>query len=74
MGSGAPGTSRGPSPRLVELEANSRHARERYRLYKAKAYGPGPTSPERLRRLERESELAERRLQRARTGARHAKA
>jgi hypothetical protein len=73
MGPGAPGASSGPSTGLVELEANSRHARERYRLYKAKAYGPRPTSPEHLRRLERESELAGRRLQRARTGARHAK-
>lgn len=69
MGSWAPGGSTDPSPRLVELEANSRHARERYRLYKAKAYGPRPTSPARLRRLERESELAERRLERARAGA-----
>jgi hypothetical protein len=65
MGSGAQGANRGPSPRLVELEANARHARERYRLYRAKAYGPKPTSPGRLRRLKRESELAERRLRRA---------
>lgn len=74
MGSGAPGPSKGPSLRLVELEASSRYAGERYQLYKAKAYGPKLTSPERLRRLERESELAERRLERAKAEARHAEA
>jgi hypothetical protein len=72
MGSGARGANRGP--RLVELEANARHARERYRLYRAKAYGPKPTSPGRLRRLKRESELAERRLRRPKAGARDDKA
>ena len=51
--------------RLVELEAEARHARERYRLYRAKAYGPRLTSPVRLRELERQSKLAESRLDRA---------
>jgi hypothetical protein len=72
MDSGAPGPSKGPSLRLVELEANSRYARERYQLYKAKAHGPRLTSAERLRRLERESQLAERRLERAKAGLRDA--
>jgi hypothetical protein len=51
--------------RLVELEAEARHARERYRLYRAKAYGPRLTSAGRLRELERQSKLAESRLGRA---------
>jgi len=50
------------------LEAEARYARERYRLYRAKAYGPRPTSPARLRELERMSKLATRRLDRVRTG------
>jgi hypothetical protein len=58
----------------VELEANARYARERYRLYRAKAYGPSLTSPERLRRLERESKLAKRVLERARAGTGDAQA
>ena len=74
MDSGAPGPSNGANLRLVELEARSRYARERYQLYRAKAYGPRPTSPERLRRLQRESELAERRLERAKAGGRDGEA
>jgi hypothetical protein len=70
----APGPSKGPSLRLADLEESSRYARERYRIYKAKAYGPKLTSPERLRRLERESQLADRRLERAKAEARHAEA
>ena len=54
------------SRRLAELEADARHASERYRLYRAKAYGPRLTSAGRLRELQRESEFAKRRLQRAR--------
>jgi hypothetical protein len=52
--------------RLAELEAEARHADERYRLYRAKSYGPRLTSSGRLRELERISRLAESRLQRAR--------
>ena len=48
--------------RLTELEAEARRASERYRLYRAKAYGPRLTSAGRLRELERESESAQRRL------------
>ena len=54
------------SPRLEALEAEARYARERYDLYRAKAYGPRPTSPARLRELQRIHERAESRLRRAR--------
>jgi hypothetical protein len=46
------------------LEVEARYARERYQLYRAKSYGPRPTSPARLRELERAWKLAESRLQR----------
>jgi hypothetical protein len=55
-------------PELERLHAEARHARERYRLYKAKAYGPRPTSVARLRELERACESAESRLRRAQQG------
>ena len=58
-------TSTDSKRRLVELEAAARHARERYQLYRAKAYGPRLTSAGRLRELERQSKLAESRLSRA---------
>jgi hypothetical protein len=61
------GSTRESSRRLTELEAEARHASERYRLYRAKAYGPRLTSAGRLRELQRESEFAERRLQTARS-------
>ena len=48
--------------RLAELEAEERYSRERYQLYRAKAYGSRLTSPGRLRELERRSKLAKRRL------------
>jgi hypothetical protein len=61
-----PDSTRESRRRLNELEAEARHAGERYRLYRAKAYGrPHLTSAGRLRELERESKLAESRLQRA---------
>jgi hypothetical protein len=50
------------SDHLDELRANARYARERYQLYKAKSYGPRPTSPARLRELERAHEDAQARL------------
>jgi hypothetical protein len=50
---------------LDDLRAKARHARERYQLYKAKAYGPRPTSPARLRELQRAYEQAEARLRAA---------
>jgi len=57
----------GDDRHLIRLEAEARHASQRYRLYKARTMGPGPTDPARLRRLERERERAETRLRRART-------
>ena len=47
---------------LEELRAEAQYARERYQLYKAKAYGPRPTSLARLRELQRLYEYAEARL------------
>ena len=48
-----------------DLAAEARYAREKLALYKAKAYGPSLTSPAKLRELQRASELADLRLQRA---------
>jgi hypothetical protein len=45
--------------RLNELRAQALHARQRYDLYKAKAYGQRPTSPARLHELERACARAE---------------
>jgi hypothetical protein len=45
--------------RLGERRVQARFARERYDLYKARAYGPRLTSPSRLRELERECARAE---------------
>lgn len=52
--------------RLEALEANARYATERYRLYRARVSGPNPTSTSRLGELQREAELAELTLTRAR--------
>jgi hypothetical protein len=52
--------------RMADLEAEDRYHRERYALYRAKTYGPRPTSPARLRTLRLTSEAAERRLRQAR--------
>ena len=60
-----PTPGKAASARLVELEAEERYARERYQLYKAKAYGSRLTSAGRLRELERRSMLAKMRLDRA---------
>jgi hypothetical protein len=65
MDPGTRGGRTGSNHRLVELEAEARHASERCRLYRAKAYGPRLTSAGRLRELERQSKLAECRLGRA---------
>jgi hypothetical protein len=51
-----PGTS---AARLDELRAQAQYARQRYDLYKAKAYGPRLTSPARMRELEREASRTE---------------
>jgi hypothetical protein len=52
---------------LARLEAEARYHRERLALYRAKAYGPSPTSPTRLRELERTSAGAQARLEHAHT-------
>lgn len=52
--------------RIEELEAEARYHRERYDLYRAKAYGPRATSPSRLRELELAHRAAESRLRQAR--------
>jgi hypothetical protein len=52
--------------RMADLEAEARYHHERYALYRAKTYGPRPTSPARLRTLRLASEAAERRLRHAR--------
>jgi len=54
---------------LEQLRAQARHARQRYDLYKAKAYGPRPTSATRMRELAREAEAAEARLRAAQVEA-----
>ncbi len=51
--------------RIEELQAEARYHRERYELYKAKAYGPRLTSPARLRELERRHQGADSRLRAA---------
>ena len=58
------------SPTVESLEAEARYARERYALYRAKTYGPRPTSLTRLRELERIHQGAEARLARAREARR----
>jgi hypothetical protein len=50
---------------LEELRRDARYSRERADLYRAKSYGPRPTTPARLRELERVSEAAEARLEHA---------
>jgi len=57
---------------LDDLRVQARYARERYDLYKAKAYGQRPTSPARLRELQRASDLAEARLRAAEADERRA--
>jgi hypothetical protein len=52
---------------LARLEAEARYHRERLALYRAKAYGPRPTSLTRLRELERTSAGAQARLEQAHT-------
>jgi hypothetical protein len=55
--------------RLAQLQAEARHARERFDLYRAKVYGPRPTSLTRLRELERACEAAEARFRHAQNEA-----
>jgi hypothetical protein len=53
------------SNRLEDLRDEARYHRERRDLYRAKMHGGRPTSPARLRELERTLALADSRLQRA---------
>lgn len=48
--------------RLEALRAEARYHRERFDLYRAKSYGLRPTSPVRMRELERARDLAQERL------------
>jgi hypothetical protein len=50
---------------LERLRADARYHRERLELYRAKAYGPRPTSATRLRELERAHQVAQDRLDHA---------
>ena len=51
--------------RLDDLRAQAQHARQRYELYKAKAYGQRATGPARMRELQRASDQADARLKAA---------
>jgi hypothetical protein len=51
---------------MGQLEAEERYHRERLALYRARSYGPNPTSPARLRELGRIWEAAKARLTHAR--------
>ena len=55
---------------LERLRADARYRRERLDLYRARVYGPRPTSPARLAELERDYEFAAERLSRATAVAR----
>jgi predicted nucleic acid-binding Zn-ribbon protein len=50
------------SERIDDLRAAVQHARQRRDLYQAKMYGLRPTTPVRMRELERELAAAEDRL------------
>jgi hypothetical protein len=49
--------------RIEELQAESRHHRARYDLYRAKMYGQRPTTMARLRELESASQSADARVE-----------
>ena len=53
------------SASIEGLRAEARHARQRHDLYKARMYGPRPTTLTRLRELERVHKGAQARLDRA---------
>ena len=61
----SPTRARTVDPRLDELRAEVRYARERLDLYRAKMYGLRPTTITRLRELERIHQGAATRLHRA---------
>ena len=51
-----------PTDHLDDLRAQAQYARQRYQLYKAKTQGQRPTSPQRLRELQRADAQAQARL------------
>jgi len=51
--------------RLEDLRAEARYHRQRYDLYRAKVYGPRPTTMTRLRELERAHDAAAARVRQA---------
>jgi hypothetical protein len=53
------------SRRMEELRAEARHAGDRRDLYRARVYGPRPTSSARLKELQRIATVSERRARRA---------
>lgn len=55
---------------LDDLRAQAQYARQRYELYKARAYGQRPTSDTRMRELQRAAEQADARLRAAEAGHR----
>ena len=62
------GDSSAAAARIEALRAEAQHHRQRYDLYRAKMYGPRPTTMTRLRELERAAEGAEARLRHAEAG------
>jgi hypothetical protein len=62
-----------PPDRLDVLRADTRYARERYQLYKARTFGQSQTSPQRLQELQRAFEQAQARLRFAEAEQRHAR-
>jgi hypothetical protein len=59
-------------PDFAQLEAEERYHRDRLALYRARSYGSRPTSPARLRELDRTWEAAKARLAHARSKVRQA--
>jgi hypothetical protein len=53
-----------PTPDRETIEAEASHARARLELYRARVYAGKPTTPGRLRELERIASAAEARLSR----------
>ena len=60
----ATGLDPSTSDDLPGLQAEAKHARERYRLYRAKSYSARATDPSHLRELDRVATIAEQRLDR----------
>jgi hypothetical protein len=58
------------NPHIDDLRVQARYWRDKHDLYRAKAYGPRPTSPARLKELERAALIAEARLGQAEADAR----